>query len=69
MIGGTTDGELKEKLDEYGISVADWTRLPGELKNRIRQAESEDAPEEYREMIRSYFRELARRSGRASGAK
>ncbi|HEV7283002.1 MAG TPA: hypothetical protein VGN57_22540 [Pirellulaceae bacterium] len=69
ILGGTTDGELKEKLDEYGISVADWTRLPGELKNRIRQAEAEDAPEEYREMVRSYFREIARRSGRAPGAK
>jgi hypothetical protein len=61
-IGGTLDSELELKLKEYGITAAQWTRLPGQLQNQIRQAEADGAPDEYRVLVRRYFRELARRS-------
>ena len=55
------DNKLEAKLRDYGISVRQWTRLSGSLKNQIRQSEADGAPEEYRAMVRRYFRELARR--------
>jgi len=63
------DNDLEQKLKEYGISSAQWTRLPGSLKNQIRQAEAEGVPEEYRAMVQRYFRELARRSSDEQNSK
>ncbi len=62
--GGTSINELQQDLKEYGISAADWSRLPGKLKNKIRQAETDGVPAEYRAMVKRYFRELARRSSK-----
>ena len=63
-IGGTTANLLDQTLEKYNLTRADWTKLPGQLRNQILQAEAEGAPEEYRDMVRRYFRELARRSSR-----
>jgi hypothetical protein len=49
------------KLKELGISLKDWARLPGELRDQILQAAHDAGPEEYRPLIRRYFQELARR--------
>ena len=47
-------------LDAMGIAPDDWVRLPGQLRSDILQAAAEDAPEEYRLLIKRYFRALAR---------
>jgi len=65
-VGGTLDDKTKMILKKYGFSVADWTRLPGRLQNQIVQAESKEASEEYRELVRRYFRALARRTDSSS---
>jgi hypothetical protein len=49
------------KLESLGITMEDWSRLPGELRDEILQAASETGPREYLPLIRRYFRELARR--------
>jgi hypothetical protein len=57
------------KLEAMGISVSDWAKLPGELRDQILQAADETGPEEYRAMIRRYFQEVARRGGQSEGKK
>lgn len=64
--GGSTGGSeitdvSRERLEELGLSPIEWTKLPGSLKNKILQANGSEAPQEYRAMVRRYFRELARR--------
>ena len=49
------------KLQRAGIDLDDWGRLPSQLRNDILQAPEEKSPREYRELIRRYFREIARR--------
>jgi len=51
------------QLEALGISRADWMHLPGSLRDQVLQAAGEDSPPEYRELIRQYFREIARRGG------
>jgi len=51
------------QLDKLGISLADWARLPGKLRDQVLQAAATRSPEEYRPLIRRYFREVARRGG------
>ncbi len=58
------------QLAKLGVSSSDWARLPGKLRDQILQAARTDGPAEYRELIRRYFRELARRgAGGASSEK
>ncbi|NOY81068.1 MAG: hypothetical protein GXP31_08695 [Kiritimatiellaeota bacterium] len=52
------------EVRRLGISATDWGRLPGELRTQILEAGLRNMPSEYRELIRSYFRELARRTAR-----
>ena len=52
-----------------GISVSDWAKLPGELRDQILQAADETGPEEYRAMIRRYFQQVAKRGGESEGGK
>ena len=59
--GGSTKNNQKDKLKEYGLELDDWEGLPGNLKDKILQAEAENVSEEYRDLVRSYFRELAQR--------
>ena len=53
-------------LAKLGIAPANWARLPGKLRDQLLQAARSDGPQEYRELIRGYFQELARRG--AAGA-
>jgi hypothetical protein len=56
------------RLRELGISLDNWARLPGELRDQILQAAQQAGPAEYRPLIKRYFQEIARR-GRRSPAK
>ena len=49
------------QLQKLGIELTDWARLPGKLRDQVLQAAGSQAPEEYRGLIRRYFREVARR--------
>ncbi len=49
------------KLRQAGIDLADWGKLPSQLRKDILQAPEEKSPREYRTLIRRYFREIARR--------
>jgi hypothetical protein len=55
------------RLRELGISLDNWARLPGELRDQILQAAQQAGPAEYRPLIKRYFQEIARR-GRSSPA-
>jgi hypothetical protein len=66
--GRNIPGELpisnaRIKIDRLGISSDDWSRLPGQLRDEILQGAGAEGPQEYREYIKRYFREVARRSG------
>jgi len=65
--GGTMDNETEQLLRKYKLSRSDWLRLPGRLKNQIMQAEARGVPEEYRELVRRYFSELARKGTSTQG--
>ncbi len=51
------------KLQDLGIKLSDWARLPGELRNQILQAAEESGPEEYRALIKRYFQKVAKKGG------
>ena len=52
------------QLKELGISPADWAKLPGELRDQVLQAAGREGPQEYRSLIRRYFRTIARRAAK-----
>jgi len=54
-------------LAKLGISPSDWARLPGKLRDQVLQAARTDGPADYRQLIRRYFRELARRGAAIGG--
>ena len=56
-----------EQLRELGIAPDDWARLPGKLKDEILQVARTGGPQEYRELVRLYFRALAERAAEGSG--
>jgi hypothetical protein len=57
------------RLDEMGITLQDWAKLPGHLQDDILQAAGEDTPPEYRLLIKRYFEAVARQGGtRPQGA-
>ena len=51
------------ELQAMGINLKDWARLPGHLKDEVLQAAEENVPEEYRQLVKHYFQEIARRGG------
>jgi hypothetical protein len=57
------------KLEKLGISLSDWARLPGKLRDQVLQAAGTQSPEEYRSLIQRYFREVARRGAPGGAAK
>jgi len=54
-------------LIELGIAPADWTRLPGRLRDQVLQAARRSAPAEYRGLIKRYFQAIAKRGARGNG--
>jgi len=62
-IGKTAISDNAAKLEKMGIKVSDWAKLPGELRSQILQAADDVGPEEYRAMIKGYFRKVAERGG------
>ena len=54
------------RLKELGISPADWAKLPGELRDQVLQAARREGPQEYRSLIRRYFRTIARKGAKAA---
>jgi hypothetical protein len=64
---GSVSDHMEEEpvtLEQLGLTADDWARLPGELRDDILTAAEQSGAPEYREIIRDYFEELARRSGR-----
>jgi hypothetical protein len=61
---GTSPDIKEEELRKIGIARADWLRLPGELRDEILQAAADEGPEEYRPLIRRYFRDVAMKGRR-----
>jgi hypothetical protein len=59
---------LAGELRAGRITMTQWDKLPGELKNEILQGASDEGPEEYRSLIKRYFEEVARRGAAQSGA-
>jgi hypothetical protein len=51
------------KLKELGITLQDWARLPGKLRDQVLQAAADDSPGEYRDLIKRYFQEIIKRGG------
>ncbi len=51
------------ELQDAGITLDEWARLPSELRSDILQAAAERGPAEYRALIKRYFHEIARRGG------
>ena len=45
---------------EPTMKLRNWLRLPGRLQDNVLQASGEEGPEEYRDLIKSYFREISR---------
>ncbi|MBI5722556.1 MAG: hypothetical protein HZA50_01250 [Planctomycetes bacterium] len=64
---GLTPEQTAEALKSLGVSYEDWARLPGKLKDDVLQAAQADGPTEYRDLIRKYFQEIARRAGLRNG--
>ncbi len=66
---GLTAADLRElsgpELGEIQFTLDDWARLPGQLQDEILQAAGQDSPGEYRELIKRYFRAIAKRGTRA----
>jgi len=55
------------ELEAMGITLTDWARLPGRLRDEVLQAAGKDSPEEYRQLIKLYFQQIARRGGNGGG--
>jgi len=55
--------ERAVRLEDLDIPVAEWARLPGELRSEILQAARQSGPREYRRLIKRYFRQVAKRGG------
>jgi hypothetical protein len=54
--------QVPEFLAKMGLSTADWIRMRALGANDIEASAMADIPEEYRELVSKYFREVARRS-------
>jgi hypothetical protein len=49
-------------LQQAGLGLDDWARLPSDLRNDILQAAGDTSPAEYRQLIKQYFQDIARLS-------
>ncbi|MDY7010677.1 MAG: hypothetical protein SVV80_07985, partial [Planctomycetota bacterium] len=57
------------ELIELGISADDWARLPGRLRDQVLQAAGKSGPEEYRILIKRYFRALAKKAAEKNSSR
>jgi hypothetical protein len=57
------------QLAKLGYTLQDWARLPGKHKHEVFQAVGDDIPGEYRDLIKRYFQEIARRGQSKAPAK
>jgi hypothetical protein len=57
---GTGRVPSQTQLDDLGVTLDDWAKLPGKLRDDILQAAGEDSPKEYRQLIKQYFEAVAR---------
>lgn len=48
------------QLEKLGITLEDWARLPGKLRDEVLQSASLGGPEEYRTLIKRYFQAIAK---------
>ncbi len=55
--------EQASLMQRLGLRLRDWLRLPGELRDDVRQGTQTEGPEEYRPLIKRYFREVSRQGG------
>jgi hypothetical protein len=55
------EGRIPDRLRKLGIAADDWIKLPSDLRNQILKAADQRAPQDYRLLVKRYFRELARR--------
>lgn len=53
-------GPSPAALQEMGITLEDWAKLPGELRDEILQGAGDDVPKEYRVLVKRYFEAVAR---------
>jgi hypothetical protein len=47
----------------FGMKLQDWLQLHGDLKEDVLQASGSEGPEEYRPLIKRYFREVSGHGG------
>lgn len=45
------------------MKLQDWLRLHGEMKDDVLQASGSEGPEEYRSIIKRYFKEVSVHGG------
>jgi hypothetical protein len=57
---GTGRVPSQTQLEDLGVTLDDWAKLPGELRDEILQGAGEDSPKEYRLLIKQYFEAVAR---------
>ncbi len=65
--GLNEDAQASEDIPTFarrlGMKLQDWLRLHGELKEDVLQASGSEGPEEYRPLIKRYFREVSGHGG------
>ncbi|MCE9545151.1 MAG: hypothetical protein K8T25_06495, partial [Planctomycetia bacterium] len=59
---GTGPGRIAARIGKLGISGEDWLKLPSDLRDEVLKSSDEQAPREYRELVRQYFQAMARGS-------
>ena len=55
------------RLRALGLTADDWLSLPSSLREGIMDAADKEAPEEYRALVKQYFRALAQRGSGENG--
>ncbi len=61
-VGAALPDLTAPQLAKLGITLEDWARLPGQLRDQVLQSARLGGPEEYRGLIKRYFQAIARLS-------
>ena len=61
-VGAALPDLTATQLEKLGITLEDWARLPGQLRDQVLQSARLGGPEEYRGLIKRYFQAIARLS-------